>query len=250
MQLAALEYLRKLAAEHPESSVRRVTLTDVFGGGSGIKASDTGPAAVWYNGRVPEFEVLNEGGGGEGGGGQEARVRFGSVVLTPAVFLVWLRRRLLARGVKFERVGEVKALRELAGLGHDVLVNASGMASRVLEDVRDEMVVTDRTYVAVVKSDFQQAFVHRGAGVYTYIFGRGDGTAVVGGVSEPEANEVKSKEEVHNTVSISRHWVRKSDLGLTCHRSSVKRMSTCQSTFPLPRLLTTRSWITRWGSAP
>jgi hypothetical protein len=246
MQLAALEYLRKLAADHPESSVRLVTLTDVFGGGTGIKASDNSPTAVWYNGRVPEFEVLNEG----GENGQEARVRFGSVVLTPAVFLLWLQRRLLERGVKFERVGEVKALGELAYLGHDVLVNASGQASGVLEDVKDEKVITDRTYVAVVKSEFQQAFVHRGAGVYTYVFGRGDGTAVVGGVSEPTANPVKSVEEVHDIVSRFQGWVRSCWLKLTYHSSSAMSMSICPSTFPLPRPLITRSSTTRWESAP
>ncbi|EAQ85425.1 predicted protein [Chaetomium globosum CBS 148.51] len=195
MQLAALAYLRTLAAEHPESSVRQVKLTDVFGGGGGIKASDTGPAGLWYNGRVPGFEVLEE-----GGDGVEARVRFASVVLTPAVFLGWLRKRLVERGVKFERIGEIKALGELAHLGHDVLVNASGGASRGLEDVRDAMVVTDRTYVTVVKSDFQEAFVHRGSGVYTYIFGRGDGTAVVGGVSEPASDPVKPWGEVHEDI--------------------------------------------------
>ncbi|KAK3291198.1 FAD dependent oxidoreductase [Chaetomium fimeti] len=195
MQLAALAYLRQLAAEHPESSgVRRVALTDVFGGGSGVKASD----GVWYNGRVPEFEVLVEGGGGEGG--EEARVRLGGVVVTPEVFLGWMVERLRERGVRFVRVGEFEGLGRLAATGHDVLVNASGVGSRELEDVRDEQVVTDRTYVTVVKSDFQEAFVHRGDGVYTYIFGRGDGTAVVGGVSEPDTNPVRPMEEVHEDL--------------------------------------------------
>ncbi|KAK4149487.1 hypothetical protein C8A00DRAFT_18831 [Chaetomidium leptoderma] len=197
MQLDALAYLRTLAVEYPESSVRCVELTDVFGGELGVAGSVENRGAVWYKGRVPGFEVLQED-TKEGGG--EVRVRYGSVVLTPGVFLVWLRKRLEEGGVRFERIGEVKALGELAYLGHDLLINASGLASLTLEDVGDEKMVMDRTYVTVVKSEYQGAFVRRGLGVYTYIFGRGDGTAAVGGVSEPVQNEVKPMEEIHEDL--------------------------------------------------
>ncbi|KAK4245692.1 FAD dependent oxidoreductase [Corynascus novoguineensis] len=200
MQLAALEHLRTLAAaEHGDDGpgVRRVELTDCFP--AGVRALDDSPGAVWYRGRVPEFEVVEEGGEADGEGGG-AVVRYGSVVVTPAVFLVWLRRQLEEAGVQFVRVEEVKALGELAYLGHDVLVNASGLASLALEDVKDDQVVMDRTWVTVVRSEYQDAFVRRGNGVYTYIFGRGDGTAVVGGVSEPVTDKMKSKEEVHEDL--------------------------------------------------
>ncbi|KAL2173994.1 FAD dependent oxidoreductase-like protein [Thermothelomyces heterothallicus CBS 202.75] len=196
MQLAALDHLRSLAARHPESGARLVELTDCFPGG--VRASDPEGAVGWFRDRVPGFEVLDE---GEGGGEEDgARVRYGSVVLTPAVFLPWLRRRLEEDGVRFVRIAEVGALADLAHLGHDVLVNASGLASSTLRDVKDDLVITDRTWVAVVRSDYRDAFVRRGNGVYTYVFGRGDGTAVVGGVSEPTTGELKSKEEIHQDL--------------------------------------------------
>jgi len=196
MQLAALDYLRQLAMLHPESSVRCVKLTEIFP--PAVTCSDVTDThgGVWFAGRVPDFEVLDQGHGVVEG----AKVRYGSVVLTPGVFLPWLRRKLEEDGVRFERLGEVGSLGELTGIGDSVLINASGLGSAKLGDVRDEKVMSDRTYVTVVKSGFEEAFVKRGEGVYTYIFGRGDGTAVVGGVSEPVGVGVRSMEEIHEDL--------------------------------------------------
>jgi hypothetical protein len=171
MQLAALAYLRQLAIDHPESSVRSVKLTDVFPLGVTCADGTDTHGGVWFAGRVPDFEVLDQGHGLM----EAAKVRYGSVVLTPGVFLPWLKRMLEEDGVRFEKVGEVASLGELMGtyMEHDVLINASGLGSTKLQDVKDEKVVSDRTYVTVVKSDIKAAFVKRGVGVYTYIFGRG-----------------------------------------------------------------------------
>ncbi|KAK4147311.1 uncharacterized protein C8A04DRAFT_9063 [Dichotomopilus funicola] len=197
MQLAALDYLRNtLVADHPESEtgVRSVTLTDVFGTIPASAGASRG-VGVWFTGRVPGYEVLSS----QGDDGP-LKVRYGSAVINPDVFLGWIRKQLEARGVRFERVAEIKALGDLKGRGHDVLVNASGLASRTLEDVKDEAVIMDRTYVTVVKGHFDGAFVHRGEGVYTYMFGRGDGTVVVGGVSEPVSGSVKNAAEIHQDM--------------------------------------------------
>ncbi len=191
MQLGALAYLQRVALEHPESSARIVELTDVFGPDLG--AGEQTAQGVWFGGKVVGYEVLSE--------GEEVMVRYGSVVLDPGVFLPWLRKMLEEDGIKFERIGEVKSLGELSERGHDVLINASGVASMTLEDVRDEKLVMDRTHVTVVRSDFQSAYVHRGPGVYTYIFGRGDGTAVVGGLSELVQNGATPQGQVHEDVS-------------------------------------------------
>ncbi|KAK4034825.1 hypothetical protein C8A01DRAFT_38700 [Parachaetomium inaequale] len=198
MQLTALTFLRRLALDHPESSVRCVELTDIFP--DGVKANDTSPGGVWFSGRVPDFEVIHDGSDGEG-----AKVKYGSAVLTPGVFLPWLKARLEERGVKFVRVAEVKALGELTCLGHDVLVNASGLASLTLLDVWDESVVMDRTYVCVVKSEYPFAHVKRGAGIYTYAFGRGDGTAALGGVSDSPVEEVKPTWTVRTDIMSRMH---------------------------------------------
>jgi hypothetical protein len=82
------------------------------------------------------------------------------------------------------------------------LVNASGIASATLEDVRDSQLIMDRTHVVVVKSTFEGGYVHRGPGPYTYVFGRGDGTAVVGGVSEMPQNGATPRTQIHKDVSV------------------------------------------------
>jgi hypothetical protein len=194
MQLTALAHLRRLAVDHPESSARCVELTDVFP--DGVRADDTSPGGVWFSGRVPDFEVIHDGSDGKG-----AKVKYGSVVLDPKVFLPWAWARLEARGVKFAMIDQVKALWELGCVGHDVLVNASGLASLTLPDVADEEVSMDRTYVCVVKSEYSSAYVKRGAGIYTYAFGRGDGTAVIGGVSDSPLDPPKQIEAVREDVS-------------------------------------------------
>lgn len=200
MQLDALAHLRALAERSSSSGVRSVVLTDCFGpGGSEEERAGqdlTCAEGVWFRGEVPGYEVLKE----EEERGKAA-VRYESVVLTPGVFLVWLRGELERAGVRFERIADVKALGELKGRGHDVLVNASGTASATLEDVKDSQLVMDRTHVVLVKSRFEGGYVHRGPGPYTYIFGRGDGTVVVGGVSEMPQNGPTPQSQIHQDVS-------------------------------------------------
>ncbi|KAK3356881.1 FAD dependent oxidoreductase-like protein [Lasiosphaeria hispida] len=185
MQLDALAYYRRLAASHPESGVRRAELTDLHDVGA------ESAEELWFRGRVPDFREQVEV-GGKGGLG----VSYGSAVLDPAVFLPWMRKQLEAEGVRFTRIGTVGALAELGYLGHDVLINASGLASRTLKDVGDDEVVMDRTYTTLVKSEYQAALIRRGAAEYSYYFGRGDGTAVLGGISEPVEGEVRSTASV------------------------------------------------------
>lgn len=195
MQLRALEHWLKLAEDHPESSVRRVRLTEVYD--VGAQAADH----LWYRDSVPGFELLDAATvTSKYGGDAKSGARYDSIVLTPMIFLPWLRSQLEHSGVIFERISKVTALSDLKHLGHDVLVNASGSESLVLADVRDSRVTTDRTYITVVKSEYQDAFVRRSLGQYTYMFSRGDGTVAVGGVSEPVGEAVRSVEEVRAGV--------------------------------------------------
>lgn len=195
MQLSALKHWLKLAEDYPESSVRRVRLTEVYD--VGAQAADH----LWYRDGEPGFELLDAATVvSKYGGDANSGARYDSVVLTPRIFLPWLRSRLEQSGVGFERIGKVAALTDLKYIGHDVLVNASGSESLVLTDVRDDKVTTDRTYITVVKSEYQEAFVRRSLGQYTYMFSRGDGTAAVGDISEPICEAVKSVEEVRAAV--------------------------------------------------
>lgn len=194
MQLDTLQHCLKLAEENPESSVRRVQLTDVHD--VGIETAE----GLWYHGRVPGYQVMDAETSKQHGGCPKVVVKYTSFVLSPTVFLPWLRNQLEAAGVQFQRIGTIKALSELKYLGHDVLINASGLASQTLADVKDEKVVMDRTYVTVVKSEYNEAFVRRTGGQYTYIFGRGDGAAAVGGISLPVSEEIMSVEEARGDV--------------------------------------------------
>lgn len=195
MQLHALRHWLKLAESHPASSVRRVRLTEVYDVGA------PGADHLWYRDGVPGFELLDAGGmASKYGGDARSGARYDSVVLNPKIFLPWLRRQLEDSRVVFERIGKVAALSELEPLGHDILVNSSGAASLILTDVRDDKVITDRTHVTIVKSDYREAFVRRSSGQYTYVFGRGDGTVVVGGTSEPVGEAVKDMDEVRADV--------------------------------------------------
>jgi len=196
MQLHALHYLRELAVKHPESGVHQVKLTDVPPPGGQSPPWFAGPPAL-----VPDFVNLDY-------PADQIRFTYRSVVVNPKVFLPWLTERLQKQGVVFRRIPTVERLvdvKRALGPEHkqDLLVNASGLASATLEDVKDDEMALDRTYVTVIKLQYQDAFVRHDAWPYTYIFGRGNGTTVVGGVSDPTTERVKTTAEVHRDVSLS-----------------------------------------------
>ncbi|KAK2616798.1 hypothetical protein QQS21_000175 [Conoideocrella luteorostrata] len=193
MQLDSLAYCLRLAKTHPESSVRAVELTDIYDVGA------TEAKELWYYNCVPGFQELDT---SQLTGDQKPTlaVKYTSFVLSPKPFLAWLRCRLESSGVTFERIPTAKSLGELSRFGHDILINASGLASTTLADVEDKKMISDRTYTILVKSDYNKAFVRRGATEYTYIFGRHDGTTVVGGISEPPENEVMAKDSVRTNL--------------------------------------------------
>lgn len=97
-------------------------------------------------------------------------------------FLPWLRKQLEETGVTFKRAN-VESLADLKGMGHEVLINASGWGARFLKDVADQEVEQVRGQTVLVKTDYNKLFIRRGKD-YTYILPRGDGTAVLGGVKQ------------------------------------------------------------------
>lgn len=193
MQLDALHFLRQLAVQHPESGVVCSDLVDLF---DDVAEGE----GFWGLGRVPGIERLPCENG-------RMKLWYPSAVASPDVLLPFLRARLEAQGVKFIRVETVRELRELERFGGDVVINACGAGAATLGGVSDEQVVVDRTYTVLVRSGFEGSFVRRGnGGRYTYLFGRGDGTVVVGGVSEGVGEEVRGVEEVRGEVSSFFFW--------------------------------------------
>ncbi|KAJ9143110.1 Nucleotide-binding domain-containing protein [Pleurostoma richardsiae] len=178
MQLEAFAYLWRLALRHPESSVRRIEMLDLM---------DFIPLEkVWYRYKMPGFRVLTK---EEMPPDAPFGVTYGSVVLTPMIFLPWLRKRLEANGVKFLRAN-VTSLSQLKDMGHNILINATGVGAKYLQDVKDQQMQEVRGQTVLVKSDFDKIWIRRGKD-YTYCLPRLDGTAILGGIKQFGATEKK-----------------------------------------------------------
>ncbi|KAH7339235.1 hypothetical protein BKA66DRAFT_517461 [Pyrenochaeta sp. MPI-SDFR-AT-0127] len=172
VQLEGFTDLWKLAAVHPESSARRTTMTEIMDHGT--------KEQVWYAHKVPGFRFLAQ---GELPQGALYGMTYQTIVLNPHRFVVWMREHFEAKGVAFKRA-VVRSLGELEGLGHDVLINATGQGARDLSDIRDADVVPARMQVILADvPDYDALYIHRGLnGYYSTAFVRGDGTVWVGGV--------------------------------------------------------------------
>ena len=190
MQLDSLAIWRQIGLTDPESSVRRTEMLEVF---------DTGTLEerVWYRYKIPGFaevqlsELELE--------DAAFAIKYDSIVVSPTTFLPWMRRKLEAAGVQFKRA-HVRSLGDLRGLGHDVLVNATGVGARFLLDVKDEKMQPVRGQSLLVKSDFPTLITRRGRHDYTYIFSRGDGTTILGGIKEYGRSDLHVDEYLRRDV--------------------------------------------------
>lgn len=191
MQLQGLMGLLRLAETNPESSLRQIQMTEIMDRGS---KSD-----VWYAGKVPEFRFLAQ---DELPEGALYGMKYKTVVLTPQIFLKWMYERLKERGVEFRKT-RVNALSDLKGLGHDVLINASGVGSETLKDVQEKNLVMNRLQCVVAKAPtYDRLFIRRGPnGYYSTAFSRMDGTVYVGGVLSQNDKDLSISEEQRSKVS-------------------------------------------------
>ncbi|CAH0046241.1 unnamed protein product [Clonostachys solani] len=189
LQLDGLAGLRQLAERHPESSVRKIRMREIMDTGS--------PDQVWYQGKVPGFRWLSK---GEMPEASKYGMTYETVVITPPVFLPWMRDRLEQRGVQFKRVC-VGSLKELEGLGHDILINAAGLGVRTLADVKDSKVQPVRLQSAIFKHPtYREGYVRRGDNYYTTAFSHLDGEVYVGGVIEPGSDDVNAYDDKRQMI--------------------------------------------------
>lgn len=173
LQLESLVGLMDIAEKHPESSVRKIQIREIMDNGS--------PEQVWYQHKVPGFRFLNK---DEIPRESKFGMTYETVVITPPVFLTWMRAKLEKRGVEFKKVS-VGSLAELKGMGHDVLINASGIGSATLTDVQDTKVKPVRLQSCIIKHPaYRQAYARRGDNYYTTAFSHLDGEVYVGGIIE------------------------------------------------------------------
>ncbi|KAL3480897.1 nucleotide-binding domain-containing protein [Aspergillus californicus] len=192
IQLESLAGLWRLAKEHPESGLRVTTMTEILEYGS--------PEDIWYRTKVPEFRLLDQ---DELPPKAVFGMSYSTVCISPPVFLPWMRSRLEARRVKFQRA-KVDALQDLNYLGHDVLVNATGAQSRHLRDVAEKSMVPYLLQSILIRSSYSECFIYRGNdGYYFNMFGRGDGTAYVGGIKDL-GNDDRSAYDEDRSLILSR----------------------------------------------
>lgn len=76
------------------------------------------------------------------------------------------------------------SLSEARSLDHGILINATGVGSSSLLDVRDSDVQFVRGQTMLVESTYEKLFMRDDGETYTYIIPRGDGTAILGGVRQ------------------------------------------------------------------
>jgi hypothetical protein len=190
-QLDGFSGLWHLAEKHPESSVHKAEMTEIMDYGS--------PDDVWYQNKVPDFCFLSQ---KELPPGAKYGMKYKTLVITPQVFVMWMRQRLEARGIKFLRAN-ILALGDLKNLGHDILINASGLGPATLNDVRDPHLIPYRNQSLVIRdSNYQGLYIRRGPnGYYSTAFARQDGNVYMGGLLTPNSIDTEAKEETRNMVS-------------------------------------------------
>ncbi|OKL63835.1 hypothetical protein UA08_00773 [Talaromyces atroroseus] len=163
MQINSFAFWWQIAKTHPESSVR----------------DETPLEKVWYRGLMPEFRVMEP---HELPKGSKLGMSYKTVVITPGVFLPWLRQRLEKSGVKFIRK-TLTSLADLKNSGYDILINATALGARHLADVADKHMVQVRGQTVLARTGYNKIFMRHGKD-YTYVIPRLDGTAILGGIKQ------------------------------------------------------------------
>lgn len=188
MQLDSFAVLWSLAVSNPESSVKRIEMEDFH--------DDKTIDQIWYKGKMPEFRVMKA---NELPKGVKLGMSYKTVVLTPKIFLPWLRQRLEDSGVTFKRK-HLSSLSEAKSQGQDILVNATGYGPKFLEDIRDQDVQLVRGQTLHVKSNYNKIYMRHGKD-YTYVIPRLDGTCILGGIKQYGQTDTKVDMDIQEDVS-------------------------------------------------
>lgn len=193
MQLNSFSELWRIAERHPESGIRQIEMTEIMDIGD--------PAKVWYQGKVPGFRFLSP---SELPKGAKFGMAFQTLVITPPTFLSWFRQHLEKQGVRFQRT-YVKSLRDLRGMGHDVLINATGFGAMKLLDVEEKRITPVRQQnIRLRKDGYNRCYIRRGPdGYYSTAFARGDGTIYMGGIKSLGDTDFASYEDQRKEVGLA-----------------------------------------------
>ena len=188
MQLDSFAVLWRLAVSNPESSIKRIEMLDFH--------DDKTIDEIWYKGKMPEFRVMQN---DELPAGVKLGMSYKTVVLTPKVFLPWLRKRLEDSGVAFKRMS-LDSLAEVKSQGQDIVVNASGWGSKFLGDIKDQHVQLVRGQTVHVRSNYDKIYMRHGKD-YTYAISRLDGTCILGGIKQYDQTDPRLDLDLQQDVS-------------------------------------------------
>ena len=114
-----------------------------------------------------------------------------------------MRSTLERSGVRFKRL-DLHALSDARHLGHDVLINATGLGPRHLVDVQDPDMLFLKGQIILVKSDYKKCLMRDDGKDYTYVIPRLDGTVIMGGIRDPDIRYIKIHVPTFNTTN--RHF--------------------------------------------
>ncbi|KAE9403969.1 nucleotide-binding domain-containing protein [Gymnopus androsaceus JB14] len=174
-------YMWKLAETDPDCGLKRVSSIDYFD-------QLTDESKIWYKDFIPGFKRIPSSDLPEG---VILGFEYQTVVIHPLIYLQWLKDRLTASGVKFVR-RELQHIRDVRDIVPqvDVVVNASGVGAKYLGGVQDELVEESRGQTMLVKTK-ETTVICRSGNIYAYSIPRLDGTAIIGGISQPGNTSTK-----------------------------------------------------------
>ncbi|KAF5333867.1 hypothetical protein D9758_017103 [Tetrapyrgos nigripes] len=197
LQKSSLRYLWKLAATDPESSVRVVTNIAFW-----EKGTSNGEKP-WFEDFMVDCRELPPSDLPEG---VTMGHEFKTLTMNPQVYLFWLKNQLQVSGnVKFVRrelnhISEVlDCLPKDVSKEEIILVNATGCGAKYLGGVKDSAVQEARGQTMLVKSPLTTVYVRSGE-EYAYAIPRGDGTVVLGGISQINNTDTSVDPELKHEI--------------------------------------------------
>ncbi|ODQ67939.1 nucleotide-binding domain-containing protein [Nadsonia fulvescens var. elongata DSM 6958] len=162
---------------------------------------------VWAKKLMPKFRWLQD--NELPGRGVTHGAEYTSINVNPWVYLPWLRQKLESEfGVKFIRAevssltSAVQAYKSPNVTSKDVIVvNATGLGSRSLNDVQDENVVAVRGQTMWVKTSYAGPQALRTGEEYTYCIPRTfSGGIILGGISQPDNTSLEADEHLKGNI--------------------------------------------------
>ncbi|KAJ3907558.1 hypothetical protein F5879DRAFT_986370 [Lentinula edodes] len=163
MQKQSFRYMWKLAETDPESGLKRIKSIDYFD-----QVMDANQ--VWYKEFMPSCKQIPS---TELPQGVTLGFEYRTVIVTPLTYLEWLNNRLSPLEPVSDIVPQV-----------DVVVNASGVGAKYLGGVEDMLVEESRGQTMLVRTK-ETTVICQSGDLYAYSIPRLDGTAVIGGISQP-----------------------------------------------------------------